>query len=109
MTTFFAGALELVDDTPGEFCPHDMPGTFRATKGPGWSHCFQSHEGARDGECIRCGLRFTAFMRAVPLRTYRDALTGRPVRQATWAYTHNGGGHDLVRQRILGEREKEGR
>ena len=109
MTTFLDGALELVDETPGESCPRVPPGTFREPYGPGWSHCFQAHPGAPDGECIRCGLRFTAFMRAVPLRTYRDALTGLPRRQMTWAYSHTGGGHDLVRMRIIGERVKEGR
>ncbi len=106
--TFLDGAIELVDDTPGETCPREPPGTMRTPRRySGWSHCFQSHPGAPDGECTRCGLRFEAFMRAMPLRLYRDALTGLPRREATWAYTHNGGGHDLVRQRVLGERAKE--
>ena len=108
-TTFLGGAFEIVDGTPGEFCPHAPIGTFQPRRPGGWSHTFQAYAAAPDGECIHCGLRFEAFMRAVPLRLCRDALTGLPLRQMTWAYSHTGGGHDLIRMRIIGERVKEER
>jgi hypothetical protein len=107
MTTFLDGSFELVDGTPGEFCPHAPIGTIQPRRPGGWSHTFQAYAGAPDGECIHCGLRFEAFMRAAPLKQFRDALTGQWRRQTMWAYSHTGGGHDLVRQRIIGERVKE--
>jgi hypothetical protein len=110
MTTFLCGAIEFVDSSPSEFCPHAPAGTFLTKRSPGWAHAFQSHAGDPEGECIRCGLRFPAFLRASPLRTYRDALTGLKRRETVWAYSFTGSGdHDTIRQRILGERVKEGR